>query len=365
MVYESRQEALQCVMPWKALYMDVCDGRICALPCCQCWVKGNYGAIGSGSLQELWNSEGAQHIRRMIASGRQREICNPNCMYWMSGKFGETSLRILDGSPKFVENQKISQGEIQRRETVLHSHPMLLKIVTSLHCNLRCSMCFQDHSNTSSLDENTWKEIEQLLPYTHEIIFQGGEATLDSSFRSFINSTTLQSNQHVRVGLITNGTTMGESLLEGLRHVKLNSINVSINAATPETYAKITGKNFFERVIDNVRKLSELTHHRHQGDFVLFLSFVVMRSNFHELPQFLRLANDLRTKIQLLDVVGNENGEDIFVRTDQHEALLRVLDQASHISTGMAKEQVDRIRIILDSYRLPKAANEKERSQKS
>ncbi|MCL2646057.1 MAG: radical SAM protein [Phycisphaerales bacterium] len=337
--------------------MDERDGGIFAIPCCFSWIKDSYGAIGSASLLELWNSEGAQRIRQLIAAGRQHEICSPHCAYWMSGRYGETALRIVEGSQEFVENQKVNLAEIQRRQPVLRSKPMLLKVLPTLRCNLRCTMCYQCNYDTNGLGEGIWREIAQLLPYTHEIAFQGGEATLDKGFRNFFDSVELQSHRHVKISLITNGTVLDKRLLEGLRHVKLNYIIVSLNAATRETYARITGKDFFERVVGNLRQLSELAHNHSHGDFILHASFVVMRSNFHELPQFLEIASSLGIEVQLLNVIGNRNNEDIFVRTDQHETLRRVLDQASHISTGTAKEQVDRIRIILDSHRPPIAAN--------
>jgi molybdenum cofactor biosynthesis enzyme MoaA len=101
-------------------------------------------------------------------------------------------------------------------------------------------------------------------------------------------------------------------------------------------------------VLGNLHKLSKLASHHPQGNFTLYSSFVVMRSNFHELPQFLKIASDFGTEVQLLNVIGNSNGEDIFIRTDQHEELRHVLDHANNISTGAAKEQVERIRMILD-----------------
>jgi MoaA/NifB/PqqE/SkfB family radical SAM enzyme len=340
--------------------MDECNGRIFALPCCMNWIKSSYGAVGSASLQELWNSEGARRIRELIAAGRHHEICSAQCSYWMSGLYGETALRIVDGSPEFVENQQINLAEIRQRKSVLRSRPMLLKVLPTLRCNLRCSMCFQDNYDANNLGEDTWKEIERLLPYTHEIAFQGGEAALDKDFRNFIDSAELRAHRHIKIGLITNGTVLDAKLLEGLRQVKLNYIVVSLNAATRETYARITGKDFFNRAVDNLRRLGELSRRHPQGCFTLYASFVVMRSNFHELPQFLRFSSDMGAEVQLLNVIGDRNGEDIFVRTDQHEALRRVLDLASNISTGTAKTQVERIRMILDSHRLPIAVNERD-----
>lgn len=348
--HRSQQPTLDCVMPWKALYMDECDGKVAALPCCLSWIRSNYGAIGTAPLQELWNSKGAQRIRQLIATGRQQEICDPHCPYWMSGRYGESALRIVDGHPEFVANQKLNLTEIRERRTVLRSWPMLLKVLPTLRCNLRCSMCFQNHYSAVDLGEDFWREIERLLPYTHEITFQGGEATIDQSFRSFLDSAPLRAHPHVRISLITNGTVLDFILLDVLRQVRMNYVIISLNAATRETYAQITQKDLFDRVVDNLRSWIELANSHPRGNFAVYVSFVVMRSNFRELPQFLRFVEDLGAEVQLLHVIGNRKGEDIFVRADQHVALRRVLNEARDIARGAAKDQVERICDILGSH---------------
>ena len=346
----SQKTELECIMPWKALYMDECNGKVAALPCCAGWVNTTYGNIGSATLQELWNSEGAQHIRKLIAAGRLREICNPHCSFLLSGRHGENTLRIIDGSSEFIENQRINLDEIRQRKSVLCSLPMLLRVVPSLQCNLRCTMCFQCSYDAAGLDGGTWHEIKELLPYTHEITFQGGEAAINKDFRNFLDSQSLRMHSHVLISLITNGTVLDAGLQKSLARVKLNFITVSLNAASRETYAKITGKDFFDRVLGNLKKLKELTSNHPSGKFNLRVSFVVMRSNYKELPMFLHLAEELGIEVQLLQIIGNRNNEDVFSLSDEHMAFGCVLDEASKFATGTAKEQVERIRMILNSY---------------
>lgn len=355
---DSDQPALGCVMPWKALHMDERDGAVSALPCCLSWIRRDYGTVGSAPLEELWNSEGAQLIRQLIATGRQQEVCDLNCPYWMSGRYGESALRIVDGPPEFVANQELNLAEIRERRTVLRSRPMLLKVLPTLRCNIRCSMCFQDHFESVDLGADFWDEIDRLLPFAHEITFQGGEVTLDRTFRHFLASAALRAQPHVRVSLITNGTVLDTALVELLREVRLNYVIVSVNAATPGTYAKIAKKDLFEQVIHNLRQWVALAGEHPRGTFDVYASFVVMRSNFHELSAFLRLAVELRAGVQLLHVVGDREGEDIFVRRDQHEALQRALEQANEVAAEAAKGQVERIRRILEAHRWPPATAE-------
>jgi hypothetical protein len=75
-----------------------------------------------------------------------------------------------------------------------------------------------------------------------------------------------------------------------------------------------------------------------------------MRSNFQELPRFIWLADEWGAAVQLLHVIGNREGEDIFVRQDQHRALYGVLEEADEVARGAARDQVARIRKILDAH---------------
>ena len=346
---QSQKAPLACIMPWKALYMDECDGSLAALPCCLSWSRSTYGAIGSASLHELWNSRGAQKIRQLIADGQHQEICDPYCPYLMSGRYSEAALHIVDGPPEFVENQKLNLTEIQNRQIVLRSSPMLLKIIPTLRCNLRCSMCYQDHYSPINLGPHFWQETKQLLPFTHEITFQGGEATIDRRFRSFLTSALFRAQPHVRISLITNGTVFDARLVDILAQAKMNYVIISLNAATRNTYSHITKKDIFDATLENIKRWIAFAEDHQRGTFDIFLSFVVMRSNFLELPQFIRLAESLGANIQLLHVIGNRNNEDIFCSGTHASALREVLDESKIAARGAARDQVERIKTIFEA----------------
>jgi len=326
--------------------MDECAGKITTLPCCLSWIRHDYGIVGSVPLHELWNSEGAQHIRWLIVAGRQYEICDRYCPYLLSGKYGESSLRVVNGPPLFVENQLLNNQEIRERRTILRSQPMLLKALPTLRCNLRCSMCFQNKDNPVELDDSAWDDIYNLLPYVYEITFQGGEVTLDKRFRSFLDSQVLKLHQQVRISIITNGTIIDNNLFNTLSEINLSSIVVSINAAKRKTYENITKKDMFNKVLYNLRRLIQLSRDHKKYKFDVFASFVIMQSNFTELPLFIRLVNKLGANLQLLHVIGNENDEDIFSKPSQQTLLKETLDIALKISKDQANEQVRRIKAI-------------------
>jgi molybdenum cofactor biosynthesis enzyme MoaA len=335
-------------MPWKALFMDESGGQLVALPCCRNWITADYGHVAEASLQELWNSSGAQDIRRQIAEGRQGEVCKPTCPHHQSGDYSEAALRILDGPQPFVDNQRLNHHEIRARQTVLQSRPMLLKILPTLECNLRCTMCFQDYFGPVELGPEFWNDVHRLLPFLREITIQGGEATLHAESRSFLASPHLRNHPQLRVSLITNGTVLDQNLVDLLSAIRMSCVIISLNAATRETYRRIAGADLFLRVLGNIRRCVKLAATHPLGSFEVLLSFVVMQSNFRELPDFVRLAERLGVGLQLHPVCGDRGKEGILGRAEERNLLQEILREASQVATRQAtRVQLDQLRPAL------------------
>lgn len=326
---------LHCVLPWKALCMDERDGEIFGVPCCLGWIQygHEYGKVGSVGPTELWNSEKAQRMRRLILDGQQDQVCSQQCPYRISGELSELRIPILDGPPTFMENQALNNEEIRRRRTVLHSRPMLLKVMPTLRCNLRCSMCYQGSYHQPDFGVNFWEEIENALPFACKVTFLGGEVTLMPEFRDFIHSQAHHFS-HTEMSLITNGTALDKDLLGLFGKIAMSDVTVSINAATSETYNRITKSDLFDRVVDSVRELQQVSRSHPVHAFHVFLSFVVMRSNFRELPQFLCFAKELGTQVRLLPVSGNRGNESILACPEIYEEYRTILQAATAAADG-------------------------------
>jgi radical SAM protein with 4Fe4S-binding SPASM domain len=74
------------------------------------------------------------------------------------------------------------------------------------------------------------------------------------------------------------------------------SINVSLNAASARTYRLLSGTDQFDRVIENIRRIKNLGVKEGKGSPEIVLSFVAIKENIVELPEFIRLAGALSIK---------------------------------------------------------------------
>jgi MoaA/NifB/PqqE/SkfB family radical SAM enzyme len=73
----------------------------------------------------------------------------------------------------------------------------------------------------------------------------------------------------------------------------LDTLHVSIDGATRETFERIRIKAHFERVIRNVEGVLEARRRLNSGLPHLHMVMVIMRQNLHELPDLVRLAHRL------------------------------------------------------------------------
>lgn len=97
-----------------------------------------------------------------------------------------------------------------------------------------------------------------------------------------------------RVELITNGTLLTEQRARALIDLGLDVLWVSIDGATPESYADVRLGAQLPMVLENLRRFSRMRPANHRPRPEIGLAFVAMHRNIHELPAVLQLGKSLR-----------------------------------------------------------------------
>ncbi len=342
-------QPIACVLPWKSLSMDERDGRLSVLPCCANWINQTYGSIGEeSSMEELWNGPGAQHIRRLMAEGRQDEMCQPDCPWLVSGRFTEDALRIVPGPKEFEENQRLNHQEIKERRTKLKSRPMVVRVIPTLRCNIRCRMCHQDHNTNLQLPERFMVDVRAIGPYLYDYQLHGGEVLITRRFGEWADPEWLAENPQLLLSIITNATKLPILTWEILSVARINYITVSVNAANRDTYRYMAEADLFDDVIENVKRLRALSRNHSLRNFDLFVSFVIMRCNYNETADFVRLANDLDVPFRLLLVTGNRRGESIYTDPPILQEVLDSVIAAEPLAREDSIQEVVRVRESLE-----------------
>ena len=206
-------------------------------------------------------------------------------------------------------NLRLSQLEYQLQHVSLASQPRCLGVVLGNACNLNCIHCYQSKSGANLLrpveiGKRLRAEFRALYPYLSTLRVQGGEVFALAGFDELLEDLQATVGRPI-LSVSTNGTLIDEAWAERIVRLPFQHITVSIDGATPETYARLRRGGRLETVLAGVRRIqrwkenlrSELPH--------LDSFFVVMRSNFREIPRYLELMREhgiIDVSLQTLEI---------------------------------------------------------------
>lgn len=233
---------------------------------------------------------------------------------------------------KGLETREINEfgayiGEKEEKERYLIDNirnnipfPMTVNVVVSNRCNLKCIMC-PFHSDTFPRDSDYFdkpsfmprKLFEKIAKEVGSVkgnikIGNIEEPLLHKDIMHFV-SFAKKSNVN-NIHITTNGTLLDKQMSKGLILNGLNSIYISIDAATKETYNKIRGSDFnkinenMEYLIENRKKYGA------QDKFKIFVSFIIQNRAKEEEILFLNKWLKLVDGVIMYNLGIVESGKD-------------------------------------------------------
>jgi MoaA/NifB/PqqE/SkfB family radical SAM enzyme len=173
--------------------------------------------------------------------------------------------------------------------------PASLQIARSNVCNFQCVYCI-DHRVGNQIprtrnEGHTWDKLLQLVPRAEELGFHGiSEFFIDPDFFGIIERCAAVG---ACLSLNTNASICTPKHLEALANYPgYFSISFSLDAATPETFLKIRGQDFW-RIVGNIKTYIDRFESRRAMTWIC-LSFVITRSSVKDMMPFLFLAKALK-----------------------------------------------------------------------
>lgn len=209
------------------------------------------------------------------------------------GKWTPSALQLL--------NERMGSHALSQAENCVPHAPIHLRLQVASACNLDCYMC-SEHNRPVGERHGTGlisiscdlvdRIATEIFPLSSRLsIGVGGEPMLADTFL-YVLDRAYACNQEVHI--MTNGTLMHlDSAAEDMARC-VTHLNVSLDAATEETYERIRHGGRWQRVRKNLDLFNAYRLAQPQGQRTeLTLHFVLMRSNVHELPLFVELAHSL------------------------------------------------------------------------
>jgi MoaA/NifB/PqqE/SkfB family radical SAM enzyme len=281
---------------------------------CAAWlpfVAGN--VVEADSPEAVWNSEGAQEIRRSILDGDYSYCSRTLC----------PSI-VNDTLPR---SEELTAPRLRRiideHETLLDDGPRLIALGHDSSCNLACPSCrvglvMADKVQNEKLDRARDRVILPLLRNRKVGLHltAWGDPFASRHYRSILESLRGEEFEGVGLFLLTNGLGLTRQTWSAMPHLaeKIVELRVSVDAATKETYEDVRRPGRWEVLRENLRVMGELNRagtfrrNRFRGEeprltsellldaaepCSFALAFVVQSANFREIPAFVRLAEEV------------------------------------------------------------------------
>lgn len=178
-------------------------------------------------------------------------------------------------------------------------HPTSIEIEASTKCNLRCTICEHTYWHEPSRDMSfeQVKGIIDQFPVLRWIAFTGiGE--------NFLNKDLMQMYEYLKkkwpgihIELFDTFYFIDEDKAKKLLDLGLDTIFISIDGATKETYEKIRVGSDFDRVVANIRRFMELKKERKTYFPEVRFHYVINKLNLSEIIAFMELAKSLGGEI--------------------------------------------------------------------
>jgi MoaA/NifB/PqqE/SkfB family radical SAM enzyme len=139
----------------------------------------------------------------------------------------------------------------------------------------------------------------------------------------------------------TNGTLLTQRAGRELIAAGLDELRVSLDAATPESFMRVRGRDFFARILRNVRAFTRLQSELSCTTPRVSLWLTGLKETLAELPAFVRLAHDLGVfEVYLQRLVYFPEGQGLA----RPESAL--FEQVSAAEEGLIREAEDLARAL-------------------
>jgi MoaA/NifB/PqqE/SkfB family radical SAM enzyme len=179
------------------------------------------------------------------------------------------------------------------------THLTKIYIEPTVACNLECITCFRNcwDQPIGRMSEETFNQILsglKTLDPIPNVYFGGiGEPLFHPRTVEWIAKV---KSLGVKVELITNGTILNEKIARQLIDVGLDILWVSLDGATPETYADVRIGAELTSILDNLNRLNKMRKASHYPTPEIGIAFVAMKRNIADLPKVIKIGKSLRAK---------------------------------------------------------------------
>ena len=196
-----------------------------------------------------------------------------------------------------VDPQRYFEAAGEGRSEAAPADPVCLYLETTNRCNLLCTTCPRTYEELEPPADMSWalfRSIVDQLPSIERAVLHGvGEPMMVKNLPKMVRHL---KDRGTYVLFNTNGTLLNERNGRALIEAGLDELRVSLDAANARSYKAIRGKDFFARILRNVRAFRALQEREGAARPRVSAWLTGLKETLPELPAFVRVAAEIGVK---------------------------------------------------------------------
>lgn len=208
-----------------------------------------------------------------------------------------------------------SQSELSGHAS---EEPVCLYLETTNRCNLLCVTCPRTYEQLEPEADMPWALFTSLIdqyPKIARVVLHGiGEPMLVKDIAERVK---YLKDRGIYVLFNTNGTLLNDANGRALIEAGLDELRVSLDAAESEVYQMVRGKDFFAKIVQNVKNFTRMQREMNAAKPRVSLWLTGLRETVDQLPDFVRLAHEVGvTEVYLQRLVFFDEGSNGLARAE-------------------------------------------------
>ena len=175
-----------------------------------------------------------------------------------------------------------------------HHEPICLYLETTNRCNLLCTTCPRTYEQLEPEADMSWELFTSLIdqyPNIARVVLHGvGEPML---VKDLAQRVAYLKARNIYVLFNTNGTLLTKTNGRALIEAGLDELRVSLDAAEASVFQMVRGKDFFDKIVANVKTFTTMQRELNAPKPRVSLWLTGLRETVDQLPNFVRLAHSI------------------------------------------------------------------------
>ncbi len=182
----------------------------------------------------------------------------------------------------------------EQLSSIAQNEPVCLYLETTNRCNLLCTTCPRTYEQLEPEADMPWELFTSLIdqyPKIARVVLHGiGEPML---VKDLAQRVAYLKARNIYVLFNTNGTLLTRANGRALIDAGLDELRVSLDAADPKVFQMVRGKDFFSKIVANVKNFTATQRELKAPKPRVSLWLTGLRETVDQLPDFVRLAHSI------------------------------------------------------------------------